>query len=146
MQGTTDVISDRASIIEAIQSFQARTKKVWCACVEKSLPAFSVGRVREGYLEAKVRGVKISYITEITEDNLAYCREINQFAELRHLAGVQCNFALSETEYIAGVMEGSELVSLLRTDVEAIVHQQHLVFQTMWTSSELAADKMARLT
>ncbi|HLG37141.1 MAG TPA: hypothetical protein VI338_03330 [Nitrososphaera sp.] len=146
MQGTTEVITHRPSIIESIKSFQARTKKVWNACVEKSLPAFSVGKVGEGYSAAKARGVKISYVTEITENNLSFCREIMQFAELRHLDGVQCNFALSETEYVAGFMEEAELVSLVRTDIEAIVRQQHLVFQTLWNIAEPAADKIARLS
>ena len=146
MKGTTNVITNRSSIIEAIQGFQARTKKVWFACVEKSLPAFSVGRVRQGYLDAKARGVKISYITEITDDNLTHCREIMQFSELRHLEGVRCNFAVSETEYVAGVMERSELVSLVRTNVEEIVNQQHLVFQTLWSNAEPAVKKLARMT
>lgn len=69
-----------------------------------------------------------------------------QFAELRHLDGVRCNFALSETEYVAGFMEEAELVSLVRTDIEAIVRQQHLVFQTLWNIAEPAADKIARLS
>ena len=146
MRGTTDVFTDQAAIIEAIRSFQARIKKEWFACVEKSLPAFSVGRVREGYHAAKERGVRILYITEITAGNLEYCREIMQFAELRHLEGVQCNFALSETEFIAGILAQSGLVSLVRTDVEAIVRQQHLVFQTLWQSSVPAADRIARIT
>jgi hypothetical protein len=144
--GTTEVIADQAAIIEAIRGFQARTKKEWFACVEKSLPAFSVGRVREGYLAAKARGVRIRYITEIVGSNLDYCKEIMQFAELRHLDGVLCNFALSESEYIAGIMAQSELVSLVRTDVQPIVRQQHLVFQTLWQSSEPADDRIARIT
>ena len=69
-----------------------------------------------------------------------------QFAELRHLEGVRCNFAVSETEYVAGVMEESELVSLVRTDIEEIVNQQHLVFQTLWSSAEPAVKKLARMT
>lgn len=134
------------AIIETIRGFQARIKKDWFACVEKSLPAFSVGRVKEGYLEAKARGVRILYITEIVESNLEYCREIMQVAELRHLDGVQCNFALSDSEYVAGVMSQSELVSLVRTDVPALVRQQHLVFQTLWQSSQPAADRISRIT
>jgi hypothetical protein len=133
------------AIVEAIRGFQARIRKDWFACVEKSLPAFSVGRVREGYLEAKARGVRILYITEIVESNLEYCREIMQVAELRHLDGVQCNFALSESEYVAGVMSQSELISLVHTDVQALVRQQHLVFQTLWQSSESAADRISRI-
>ena len=146
MEGTaTEVITGQDRIIEAIVRFQAGTKKIWCACVEKSLPAFSVGRVKQGYLAAKARGVKISYITEITAENLPYCREITEFAELRHIDGVRCNFALNETEYIAGTLQGETVVSLLRSDDAEIVRQQLLIFQTLWDNSEPASDRIARI-
>jgi hypothetical protein len=143
LTGTTEVVTDHAQIIGTIQRFQAGTRKIWCACVEASLPAFSVGAVKEGYLAAKARGVKIMYITEVTEGNAGYCREIMQFAELRHLDGVKGNFALSETEYVAGVMEGEGLVSLVRSDVGELVRQQHLIFQTLWEHAEPAAKRLS---
>ena len=145
LQGTTEEITEQAAIIEAIRRFQAGTKEVWYACVEKSLPAFSIGRVREGYLAAKARGVRICYITEIVRENIGYCKEIMQFAEIRHMYGVKCNFALSESEFIAGIMQGGTLVSLVRTNIQGLVRQQHLVFQTLWDCSEQSAERIARL-
>lgn len=146
MTGTTEVITDHAQIIETIRSFQAGTRKIWCACVEASLPAFSVGAVKEGYVAAKTRGVKIMYITEVTEANASYCKEIMQFAEIRHLDGVKGNFALSETEYVAGVMEGEGLVCLVRSNVGELVSQQHLIFQTLWEHSEPAAKRLSTMS
>ena len=146
MAGITKVITDQHEILEAIGQFQAGTKKIWCACVESSLPRFSVGKVKQGYLAAAKRGVKIMYITEMTKDNIAYCEEIMGFAELRHLDAVKGNFALSETEYIAGVMEGAVMVNLVVTDVAEIVHQQRLLFQTLWAHAEPAANRISRLT
>ncbi|HKU48750.1 MAG TPA: hypothetical protein VJP79_02260, partial [Nitrososphaera sp.] len=120
-------------------------KEIWCACVEAGLPSFSVGAVKEGYLAAKARGVNIRYITEITPANLQHCQEIMGFAELRHLDMVKGNFALSESEYVAGVLEGNTLVSLVRCDVPELVRQQHLVFQTLWDHSEPAAGRITAL-
>lgn len=145
LSGTTEVITDQRAILEAIKQFQASTRKIWYACVEKSLPSFSVGTVKEGYVAAKRRGVKIRYITEITQDNFAYCRELMQVAELRHLERVKGNFALSETEYIAGTLKENAIVSLVRTDVKEIVGQQHLIFQTLWDNSQPADDRMAKM-
>jgi hypothetical protein len=145
LRPVTEEITDQAGIIEAIERFQAGTKEYWYACVEKSLPAFSVGKVKQGYLAARARGVKISYITEVTRENLAHCRQIMEVAELRHLDGVRCNFALSETEYIAGMMQGRMLVRLVRTQVKEIVRQQDLVFQTLWNCAMPAADRISGL-
>ena len=40
----------------------------------------------------KERGVRIRYITEITKENVIYCKELMNFSEVRHLDGVKGNF------------------------------------------------------
>ncbi|HEX2614206.1 MAG TPA: hypothetical protein VHL10_01825 [Nitrososphaera sp.] len=146
MQGNTaEVLYDRQEIIKAIQQFQAGTKKFWGACVDSTLPAFSVGKVKQGYLDAKKRGVKIMYITEITKDNLPHCMEITKFAELRHLGGVMGNFAISDTEYVAGVKRGDSLASLVRCNIKELVRQQRHVFDTLWKQAVPAKERIARI-
>ncbi len=67
------------------------------------------------------------------------------FAELRHLGSVKGNFALNETEYVAGVLEGGVMKLLVRSDVQEFVRQQHFVFQTLWHNSIPAADRIASI-
>lgn len=141
----TQVLTDEHEIIEAIKSFQASTRTFWGACVDSSLPAFSVGRVRQGYVQAKKRGVRIRYVTEITKNNLPHCMEITQFAELRHLGGVRGNFAVSDTEYVAGAMCGGTLTSLVYSDLKELVQQQRHVFDTLWEQAVPAKERMERL-
>ena len=50
--------------------------------VSKDLPLYSVLN------QAKNRGVKLRYITEIIEENISYCKELMKYAELRHLDGI----------------------------------------------------------
>jgi hypothetical protein len=141
----TQVLTDEQEIIEAIESFQASTRTFWGACVDSSLPAFSVGRVRQGYVQAKKRGVRIQYVTEITKDNLPHCMKIMQFAELRHLGGIRGSFAVSDTEYVAGAMRGGTLASLVRSDLKELVLQQRHVFDTLWEQAAPAKERMERL-
>jgi hypothetical protein len=141
----TEVLYDEAEIVKAIERFQAGTKTFWGACVDSTLPSFSVGRVRQGYVEARKRGVRILYITEITKDNLTYCKEIMQFAELRHLDGVSGNFAVSDDEYVAGVKSGSALASLVRSDVKELVQQQRHIFDTLWKHAVPAKERIEQL-
>ena len=49
----------------------------------------------------KTRGTILRFITEITKDNISYCKQIMENVELRHLDGVKGNFGVSDTEYIA---------------------------------------------
>jgi hypothetical protein len=145
LAGSTTVLTDEKEIIEAIRKFQAGTTKVWCACVDHSLPSFSVSKVKEGYLAAKSGRVRIMYITEITRENLRYCREIIEFAELRHLDGLRGNFAVSDTEYVAGVKRGDLLVRLVRSDERELVHQQRHVFDTLWRQAAPVEERIRQL-
>jgi hypothetical protein len=101
--------------------------------------------VKEGYLAAKRRRVRIMYITEITRENLRYCREIMEFAELRHLDGVRGNFAVSDTEYVAGVKRGGSLVRLVRSDEWELVRQQRHVFDTLWRQAAPVEERIRQL-
>ena len=121
--------------MNAIKRFQANTKTFWGACVDSSLPSFSVGEVKQGYIDAKNRGVSIQYITEITLANLPYCKEIMQLAQLRHLNGVKGNFAVSDAEFVAGTMRGRTLASLVQSDSIELVQQQRHVFDTLWNQA-----------
>ena len=139
------VLNDQKELVKAIKRFQANTKTFWGACVDSSLPSFSVGRVKQGYIEAKKRGVRILYVTEITKNNLSFCKEIMRFAELRHLDGVKGNFAVSDTEYVAGIRRRSILASLVQSDVNELVQQQRYVFDALWTHAVPAKDRINQL-
>lgn len=141
------VLTDEKEIMKVIKSFQVNTKTFWGACVDSTLPSFSVTRVLQGYIEASRRGVKILllYITEITRENLPHCEEIVQFAVLRHLGGVRGNFAVSDTEYVAGVMDGNTLASLLYSNVRELVQQQRYVFDMLWEQASPAKERLEQL-
>ena len=145
LSGSIQVLTDGDKILEAIRQFQANTRTFWGACVDSSLPEFSVGKVKQGYLDGKRRGVRILYITEITKANLPHCRKIMQFAELRHLDDVKGNFAVSDTEYVAGVKLGDTLVSLVHSDMRELVMQQRYVFDTLWDQAVPAKERLEHL-
>ena len=86
-------------------------------------------------LKAKKRGVEFRYVTEITNDNLSYCKQMIKFADLRHLNGVKGNFSISDSrEYVAtATLQKQEPVSqLIYSNVSEIVNQQQYVFDTLW--------------
>ena len=56
---------------------------------------------KNNYIAARERGCKIRLITEITRDNLQYCKELlNIVSEMRHLEGFVGGIAVSESEYM----------------------------------------------
>lgn len=93
------------------------------------------------FSELKVRNVMIRYVTEITADNIAYCKRLSdEFGfELRHLDGMRGNFAVGDLsrQYwgAAKVLakEGSEpQLQIVWSNVSAMVEQNQYVFDLLW--------------
>jgi hypothetical protein len=75
------------------------------------------------------RSVKFRYVTEITKDNLPYCKEMLKFSEIRHLDGVKGNFEVSDIkEYVAATTLQSAnkqpMPQLIYSNVKEVVEQQ----------------------
>jgi signal transduction histidine kinase len=101
-----------------------------------------VEAIKNERLKAKNRGVQFRYITEITKDNISYCKELSKFAEVHHLNGVKGNFEISQKtigkdEYIgtATLQEAEPVAQLIYSDVKEIVEQQQFVFDTLWNKA-----------
>jgi signal transduction histidine kinase len=103
--------------------------------------------VKKCYVDAHARGVKIRFITEITKDNLPQCRQLMELVELRHLEGVQGNFGVSESEYMAtATLDREKAVPILiYSNVKQIVRQQQYVFQTLWNKAISAEQRIQEI-
>lgn len=58
--------------------------------------------VSKTYLDMNNRGVKIRFISEITKDNLGYCKALMKIAEVRHLDEVKGNFGIGDKRIYHG--------------------------------------------
>jgi hypothetical protein len=63
-------------------------------CMDYTRPSLALGieSIRKSFLDAKGRDVKLRYITEITTENILYCKELMKIADVRHLDGIKGNF------------------------------------------------------
>lgn len=146
----TEVISGPENIIKALQKFQYNAGKVWCVCVEKTIPAFSVDeKLWWGYLDGKARGARIRYITEITKDNIVHCKKMMEAAELRHLDGLRCSFAVSESECVNALNHDTstppQFKHLVYSNVAELVKQQQNIFDAFWINAIPAEQKIQEI-
>ena len=114
------------------------------ACLDPTGPSVMMGvdAIKNERLKANRRGVNFRYITEVTKDNISYCKELSEFAEVRHLNGVKGNFEISRIrikgewkgEYIATatLQEAEPVTQLIYSNVKEIVEQEQFVFDTLW--------------
>ena len=99
--------------------------------------------------DLKAKGIKLRYITDITKDNIQYCKELLKFAkEIRHLDGIRANFSVSETEYMASATLQEEeqqqpIPQVIYSNVKDLVGQQKYVFESLWNRS-IPADQRFR--
>ena len=97
LQGTQNVIDTEVQFFSKAQT-RADTY------MNNTRPPLAIGLdpIRKAFLQAKDRGIYLRYITEITKENLSYCKELMRIVdELRHLDGIKGNFMVSKSEYIA---------------------------------------------
>lgn len=102
----------------------------------------------DGYKDILERGGKIRCITEITKNNIPYCKELlNIVTDLRHLDGLRGGIAINESEYMATTVlqEEQPLTEVIYSNVEEVVSQGQYVFDTFWNNSISAIKKIKEI-
>jgi two-component system, OmpR family, sensor histidine kinase VicK len=107
-----------------------------------------VAEYKDGYIDIRKRGGKIRCFTEITKDNLRYCKELMKLVdELRHLDGVRGGMAVSESEYMATTLlqEEKPLTQVIYSSVKEVVEQGQYIFDTLWNAAIPAQNKIREI-
>src|SRR5215831_17999030 len=94
--------------------------------------------VWDACIALKQKGIRLRFITEITRDNINYCKEVMKVFELRHLDGVKGNFGIADGKDYGGAAKSKEAEvpnQLIRSNVRAFVEQQQYFFETLWLKS-----------
>ena len=65
------------AVINIVMQFLNHTNETVYACDEKARPILTLDILvlKKAFEDAKRRGVKLIYVTEITKDNLSYCKQ-----------------------------------------------------------------------
>ena len=139
----TEIFHDIKDSTNAILNFVYKAKYRIDACLDLNGPSVMVDveSIKEARIKAKNRGVKFRYVTEVTEANISYCKEMIKYfdAEIRHLDDVKGNFEISDDgkEYVAtaNLQEAKPLKQLIYSNVKEIGEQQQYIFDTLWNKT-----------
>jgi signal transduction histidine kinase len=141
----TEILRGAEETTRAVVLFFTNASTV-SACADSLAPSVAMGvePIKECYEDLKRRKGKIRWITEITRDNLSYCRELMRYAEVRHLDGIRGNFGVSDTEYIAtaNVNKSQPIPELVYSSARSVVEQNKYVFDTLWSKAVVAEDRI----
>ena len=130
--------------------FMSNVKKRMDIYFDHRAPSIVVGvpEYRNGYIDIRKRGGEIRAFTEITKDNVNYCKELIKLVdELRHLSGVKGGLAVSETEYMATTVleEAKPLTQVIFSSVKEVVEQGQYIFDTLWNAAIPAEQRIKEI-
>ena len=116
------------TVMDIVIEFLNQTKNVVYACVDQTRPILTLDILvlKKAFEDAKRRGVKLMYVTEITKDNLIYCKELVKMTHELHLDGIKGNFYISESGYLAPATyheKGKPASQIIYSNVNEIIEQ-----------------------
>ncbi len=147
----TEVLYGTENVVNKELQFFSRAKTGIDTCMDDSRPSLAIGieSIKRSFLDTKSRDVRLRYLTEITNSNISYCKELMSIVnELHHLDGIKGNFMISESEYLAPATshEKTKPASLIiYSSVKEIVEHQQYVFETLWTKSAPAEQRIREI-
>jgi nitrogen-specific signal transduction histidine kinase len=149
-QRTSEILYGAENAVGRGVQFMGNVKKKMDIFFDHRAPSIVVNieEYRNGYIDIRRRGAKIRAFTEITKENIQYCKELMKIVdELRHLDGVKGGLAINESEYMATTIleESKPLTMVIYSNVREVVEQGQYLFDTVWRSTISADQKIKEI-
>ncbi|AIF83880.1 signal transduction histidine kinase [Candidatus Nitrososphaera evergladensis SR1] len=133
----------------AIIAFLNNTHSTMSICADSTWPSVVMGIeiFKTQFHALKDRNVKSRFITNITKENLPYCKEVMQLGELRHMDGVKGGMGVTETEFMAtAVLQEAQLLSqVIYSNVKEVIEQQQYLFEALWSKAIPASRRIREI-
>src|SRR5215469_9701797 len=155
--GRIEVLHDTEIIIDTYLHILHEANRKWDYFSDVrslSLVPFGFEAIKKAILEAKAKGTRLRFITEITQENISCTKEFMEIAELRHLDEVKGNFGVSDSEYIAISTSNTTAGKPVRTatiphavysNVIEDIQQQQYVFEILWNKAMSAEQRIREI-
>jgi two-component system, OmpR family, sensor histidine kinase VicK len=128
----------------------SRAKATSDYCHDSKSPPFLV--TNDQYFQMikqlKAKGIRQRFVTEITQENVRYSKELASHVELRHLEGVKGNFGIVDgKEYgaAANIYDLQPPVEFIYSNVKTFVDQQQYFFETLWNKAIPAEQRIKEI-
>jgi two-component system sensor histidine kinase VicK len=98
--------------------------------------------------QLKAKGIRQRFVTEITQENVKYSKELARHVELRHLQGVKGNFGIVDgKEYgaAANLYDMQPPVEFIYSNVKTFVEQQQYFFELLWNKAIPAEQRIREI-
>jgi len=136
----TEVIYDMEIAISCGVNFLHKANERMDILADQNGPSVIINNdiYKINYIKARNRGVKIRFITEITKNNIHFCKELRKIVgELRHLNDLKGSISVSEIEFIGTTTwrEKQLLTPVIYSNSKEVLEQQQYIFDILWKKS-----------
>ena len=104
--------------------------------------------VIQAYIDIINRGCKIRLITEISANNISYCKILSKLLELRHFDEIKGNLGIVDGLRYGASARSEEKkfpTEYIYSTVKSFVEQQQLFFETLWNKSISAEQRIKEI-
>jgi len=132
----TEILYESENIINIVLQCFPNAHKTVDSCYDPFVlsEVISNERLMNAARDFVHRSGKIRIVTEITNDNIAACKEMMKIADVGHLEGIRSTFAVSEKEYFGhvGGEPNRQHSQAIYSNVGNYVRSQQYLFETLW--------------
>jgi two-component system sensor histidine kinase VicK len=148
-EGTEIIFGAENVIKKKLECFSQVHKRI-DACYDSTGPSAILSAppiVQAAATDFIKRGGKIRMVTEITDRNISYCKELMKYQEIRHLEGIKGNFDVSERDYFGYLIskENEPITQAIYSNVRRFVEDQQYLFSTLWEKAIPAEQRIREI-
>ena len=137
----TEMIYDMDTAISYGVRFLQNAKKRIDVFIDENGPSMIIKYdvYKDNYIKARSRGTKIRFVTEITKENIHYCKELRKIVdEFRHLDGLIGSISVSDSEFLGSTTwrEKQLLTPVTYSNEKDVVEQQQYIFDMFWKKTK----------
>ena len=146
----TDLIYDMDTAVSYGIRFLENVRERMDICVDNNGPFVIMKSdiYRSNYVKARNRGAKIRFITEVTKDNIEYCKQLSKIvSELRHLDGARGSVCVNDTEFLGMTTwrETKLLNPVIYSNEREVIEHQQYIFEMFWKKAEPFSQKLMEI-
>jgi two-component system sensor histidine kinase VicK len=138
---TTTILYNPEEIMKSALQLFSQVKERIDVCADYKAPSshYTIKAIWNAIGHLKAKGVRTRFITEVTDKNIFYCKELIKVVdELRHLDEIKGNFGIADgMEYRASptAEENKPPSQYVISNVKTIVEQHQYFFDMLWAKS-----------
>jgi two-component system sensor histidine kinase VicK len=148
----TEVLTNPEDMIKiSLRIFEQLSESMDAICDNKGVQVtINTKPIWDGMHVLKSSGVKLRWITDITKENLDWCKEFMKIVELRHLDKIEGAFGIHDGKYYLAsanvTREGKTFPGeLIVSNVGVIVQQQQQIFSLLWEKAIPAKQRIKEI-